>query len=76
MSRNCSITHHFTAVRSGTGVSYHYIRCHTRSTNDGIDQVKGSGMRNADGLFNDGIDFNTCANNGQVRAFVNTLKAF
>ncbi|KAF4567449.1 hydrolase 76 protein [Pleurotus pulmonarius] len=28
--------------------------------------LKGSGMRNADGLFNDGIDFNTCANNGQT----------
>ncbi|KAF9452364.1 glycoside hydrolase family 76 protein [Macrolepiota fuliginosa MF-IS2] len=27
--------------------------------------LKASGMRNSDGLWNDGLDFNTCQNNGQ-----------
>ncbi|KAJ8481984.1 hypothetical protein ONZ45_g15112 [Pleurotus djamor] len=28
--------------------------------------LSNSGMRNGDGLFNDGLDFNTCRNNGQT----------
>lgn len=30
--------------------------------------VKASGMRNSDGLWNDGLNFDTCKNNGQVRS--------
>jgi hypothetical protein len=29
--------------------------------------VSASGMRNSDGLWNDGLDTDTCKNNGQVR---------
>ncbi|KAL0956602.1 hypothetical protein HGRIS_002739 [Hohenbuehelia grisea] len=30
------------------------------------DWLRNSGMRNSQGLFNDGLDFNTCQNNGQT----------
>ena len=32
--------------------------------------VEGSGMRNAQGLYNDGLVFGTCVNNGEVRGLL------